>query len=121
MIDPQEHIDAIYNAGARLRLHAEWLRESSTVGGDLDDWNGDEEAFEAYEAEKVAANDAEAAGDYLADLQSERDELFNALLGLVEEQQPLGIDRDAYQTAIALIIRIEGDPTTDKHQETPCI
>lgn len=34
-------------------------------------------------------------------------ELLAALLALVEEQQPLGIERAAYQTANALIIEIE--------------
>ena len=49
------------------------------------------------------------AAEAFIDLQTERDELLAALVGLVEEKQPLGIDRESYQTAIALVIKYHDD------------
>lgn len=39
----------------------------------------------------------------------ERNELLAALVGMVQEPQPLGIDRESYQTAIALVIKHHDD------------
>lgn len=41
---------------------------------------------------------------------SQRDALLAALVGMVEEAQPLGIDRESYLTAIALVVRLEDAP-----------
>lgn len=38
-------------------------------------------------------------------LRRQRDELLSALVAMVQEPQPLGIDRDSYQTALALVIK----------------
>lgn len=35
--------------------------------------------------------------------------LLAALIALIEERQPLGIEREAYQTAIQLITELEGE------------
>lgn len=53
---------------------------------------------------------AEAGQETLRELhqiREQRDELLAALTNLIEEKQPLGIDRPAYQNAVALIFRIE--------------
>lgn len=44
---------------------------------------------------------------HCAEMRTEWEKLFAALLALVEEKQPLGIERPAYQTALHLIVDIE--------------
>ena len=45
------------------------------------------------------------AAECIIDTTTERDELLAALVALVEEKQPLGIERESYQTALALVIK----------------
>lgn len=99
-IDPQEHVDAIYKVATLIRENASNLQECHCRAPG--EWGDDNDA------ELIAATAAEAAADAFIDLQTERDELLAALVGIVEEAQPLGIDRESYQTAIALIVRLEG-------------
>lgn len=114
MIDPQEHVDAIYKLAEIVERNAQSMRECHTVFGDPDDWNGDDEARRQYEDETMAATFAEKAGDYLVELQTERDALLAALQDLVEEKQPLGIWRPAYQNALALIVAAESKQANTK-------
>lgn len=107
VIDPQEHVDAIGNAADAVRRNAECMREAHTLQDDRDNWVGDDDTRDAYQREIAAASDLDAAADYLVDLQGERDALLLALIGLVEEAQPLGIERETYQHALKLITAIE--------------
>lgn len=120
MIDSQEHVDAIYRASAIVTRNANAMRECHTVFDDLNDWNGDEDARRQHENETMAATFAESAADYLADLQTERDALFVALKALVEEQQPLGIWRQTYQDALALIVKTE-DSQEQQHRHPTAV
>jgi hypothetical protein len=104
-LDPQEHVDAIYKAAALIREHADGLQECHCRAPG--DWGGDEDVRKDYETELATATAAETAAEAFIDVQTERDELLAALVGLVEEAQPLGIDHQAYQTAIALVVRLE--------------
>ena len=76
-IDPQEHVDAIYRAAEKLRGHGQ----------------------------VVLASHAELAAEAFIDLQTDFDKLLAALVGMVQEKQPLGIEREEYRTALALVIK----------------
>ena len=107
MIDPQEHVDAIGNAADQIRHNAEDLRACHTNFSDPNDWLGDADTKALYEYEIALADDIDDAADAFIALQGERDVLLLALIGLVEEKQPLGIERDTYQNAVQLIAAIE--------------
>lgn len=107
VIDPQEHVDAIGNAADFVRRNAEELRSANTLVSDSDDWMGDADTKALYELEIAAADDADDAAEAFIALQGERDALLLALIGLVEEKQPLGIERETYQHALKLIVAIE--------------
>lgn len=86
-IDPQEHVGALFRA-------AEFLRKSGLTR---------------------LAREVEAAAEAWIDTQAERDDFLAALVDLVEEAQPLGIEREAYQTALTLVVRHHDrvcEPTT---------
>lgn len=101
-LDPQEHVDAIYRCAGLITSEAATLHECHTINGD---W-GDDHNVKATHAVMVAnAAAGEAAAEAFIDLQTERDELLAALVAMVQEPQPLGIDRDSYQTALALVIK----------------
>ncbi len=106
-IDPQEHVDAIFGAAELIRRNALELRAGHTRPDDDSDWCGDEEVRRQYEDEINLADFVDAAAESYINLQTERDALLAALVGLVNEQQPLGIERETYQTALQLIVTIE--------------
>ena len=109
MILPPEYVDTLARAAVILRQHAEALRECSTVPESDDDWYGDDAAAAQYSQEVSTARDVELAAAEYAHLYAERRALIDTLTALVEERQPLGIDRATYQNALHLLIKIEGD------------
>lgn len=90
-----------------IREHADELHGAHTLPGDPFDWCGDDEAKSHYHRELDIATAADAAAEAYDALQGERDALLLALLGLVEEKKPLGIQRATYQHALNLIVAIE--------------
>lgn len=102
-IDPQEHVDAIYDLAALIQAEARILKECHTT--ESGDWGDDHNTKAAHAFMLERATHAEAAAEAFINLQTERDEILAALVALVEEAQPLGIDRKSYQTAIALVIK----------------
>lgn len=106
-IDPQEHVDAIYGAAELIRRNALELRTAHTRADDDSDWCGDEDTRRQYEDEINLADFVDKAAESYINLQTERDALLAALVGMVNEQQPLGIERETYQTALQLIVTIE--------------
>lgn len=106
-IDPQEHVDAIFGAAELIRRTALELRTAHTRADDDSDWCGDEDTRRQYEDEINLADFVDKAAESYINLQTERDALLAALVGLVEEAQPLGIDREAYVTALQLIVTLE--------------
>lgn len=105
-LDPQEHVDAIYRCAGLITSEAATLHDCHTIDGD---WGDDHNVKATHAAMLANAAAAEAAAEAFIDLQTERDELLAALVGLVQEPQPLGIDRESYQTAIALVIKHHDD------------
>lgn len=63
----------------------------------------------AMRANRPNRSDTDDAADVIDELLKQRDELLTALVGMVQEPQPLGIDRESYQTAIALVIKHHDD------------
>lgn len=106
-IDHQEHVDAIYGAAELIRRNALDLRAAHTRADDDGDWCGDDDTRREYEDEINLADYVDKAAESYINLQTERDALLAALVGLVEEKQPLGIDRETYITALELIVSIE--------------
>ena len=107
MIDPQEHIDAIGTAADFVRSNAEELRCCHTLFSNPDDWTDNNDAKALYQLEIAAADDANDAAKAFSALQTERDALLQSLLALIDEPQPLGINRPAYLAAVRLIVEIE--------------
>ncbi len=77
IVEPQDHVDAIYRAADKLRGYGQ----------------------------VVLASHAEIAAEAFIDLQTDFDDILAALVGLVQEKQLLGIERETYQTALALVIK----------------
>lgn len=105
-LDPQEHVDAIYRCAGLIQSHAKYLHDFHTLNGV---WGQDHNIKAAHAAMLANAAAAESAAEAFIDLQTERDELLATLVGMVQEPQPLGIDRESYQTAIALVIKHHDD------------
>ena len=76
-IDSHDHVDAIYRAADKLRGHGQAM---------------------------LAAH-AEIAAEAFIDLQTDFDDILAALVGMVQEKQPLGTERETYKAALALVIK----------------
>lgn len=98
--DPQEHVAAIYTAVTIIEEDASSFEQVNILGADEVD-KTDAEILDTLHAAKRGL---EAAADAFIDLQTERDDMLAALVALVEEAQPLGIEREAYRNALALVI-----------------
>lgn len=77
IVEPQDHVDAIYRAADKLRGYGQ----------------------------VVLASHAEIAAEAFIDLQTDFDDILAALVGLVQEKQLLGIEREAYKNALMLVIK----------------
>lgn len=102
-IDPQEHVDAIYDVAGLIQAEARILKECHTTQDG--DWGNDHNVKKTHAYMLARATAAEAAAEAFITTQTERDELLAALVALVQEPQPLGIEREAYREALALVIK----------------
>lgn len=103
--DPHDHVDTLYRAAALLRKTAGCLRACHTKPDDPNDWGDDHDVRAAYDTEIATAGALELAAESYIVLQTDFDDLLAALVALVQEKQPLGIEREEYQTALALTIK----------------
>lgn len=88
---------------------------------DLDDlksrinpFYADTPGTESFER-RLCVETIEQLGSAITALRTERNELMGALIAIMEEPQPLGIERAAYQAANAVLIKYLD--TTDNAEE----
>lgn len=96
-IDPQEHVDAIYQCAGLIQSEAATLRDCHTLEGQ---WSADDHNVKsAHDAMLSTATAAETAAEAFIDLQTERDEIEASASALIKRLDMEAVTlRELYDT-----------------------